>query len=502
MKKGILIGLAVMLLIASGLHSVAYVQAETQDTIYDGVHIDGIDVGGMTEKEAKKAFEDYVKQLNTAKVSFTAYGKSYDIRFSDAGLKFDGDDAVETAFAYGRTGNLLARYKEIQKLGKEPVDISIAKTIDEKKIAEQLERKTESINVEAENASLKREGGSFKIIEEEVGKEIDYDSTIKKMLDAMEEDWHGEDLKVEMDIKETEPEYKASDFEKVKDVLGTYSTKYTGTKDRELNLINGCSKIDGSIIFPGETFSVYEAASPFNKENGYHAANQYLNGEVVSGVGGGICQVSTTLYNAVLRAELEVVERAPHSMVVTYVPRSADAAIAGTYKDFKFKNDTDTPLYIEANVSGGMVHFTIYGEETRPSNRTIEFESKTLATNSPGEPIETVDKTKPAGYRRTTQAAHTGYKAELWKYVYVDGKLVESIKVNTSSYMASPARVTVGPEKDDKDKDKDKDKDNKDKDKDKDKDKNNKDKDKDKNKDKTTESTNDDSANDDSGDED
>lgn len=485
MKKRLWIVLAAALFIVSGLYFAAYAQAQTQDTIYDGVHIDGIDVSGMTKAEAQKAFDDYVKQLNTAKVSFTVDGKDYDIRFSDAGLEFDGEDAVETAFAYGRTGNLLMRYKEIQKISREPVEVSIAKTIDEKAFADRLKRMTKSINAEAENASLKREGGSFKIVEEQIGREIDYDSTIKKMLEAMEEGWHGDNLSVEIDIKETEPEYKASDFEKVKDVLGTYSTKYTGTKDRELNLINGCKKIDGSIIFPGETFSVYEAASPFNRENGYHAANQYLNGEVVSGVGGGICQVSTTLYNAVLRAELEVVERAPHSMVVTYVPRSADAAIAGTYKDFKFKNNTETPLYIEAGVSGGMVNFTIYGEETRPDNRTIEFKSKTLATNNPGKPIETVDKTKPAGYKRTTQAAHIGYKAELWKYVYVDGKLVDSIKVNTSSYMASPARVTVGPEKDDED-----DKDKKDKDKDKDgKDKN---KDKDKDKDKDTESPDDD----------
>lgn len=480
MKKGILIGLAVMLLLTGGLVSMSYVRAETQDTIYDGVHIDGIDVGGMTKTEAEAAFEDYVKQLNTAKVSFTADGKSYDIRFSDAGLEFDGADAVETAYAYGHTGNLLIRYKEIIEISKEPVDISITKAVDEKAFADRLKELTKDINTEAKNASIERTGGSFKVIDEEVGKEINYESTIQKMLDAMAEGWHGDDLTVEMDIEETEPEYKASDFEKVKDVLGTFSTKYTGTRDRELNLINGCSKIDGTVIFPGETFSVYEAASPFNKANGYHAANQYLNGEVVSGVGGGICQVSTTLYNAVLRAELEVVERAPHSMVVSYVPKSADAAIAGTYKDFKFKNNTDAPIYIEASAGGGTVKFTVYGEETRPSNRTIEFESKILSTNNPGDPIETVDKSKPAGYRKVTQAAHTGYKAELWKYVYVDGKLTESIKVNTSSYMASPARVTVGPEKDKDDKDKD------DKDKD-DKDKDDKDKDDKKKDDKTTE---------------
>ena len=93
------------------------------------------------------------------------------------------------------------------------------------------------------------------------------------------------------------------------------------------------------VLYPGDTFSAYEVVSPFTEENGYYMAGSYLNGKVVDSLGGGICQVSTTLYNAVLLAELEIVERAPHSMIVNYVEPSSDAAIAGTYKDFKFKND-------------------------------------------------------------------------------------------------------------------------------------------------------------------
>lgn len=451
MKKSILCGLAAIVLCIGSLICGAAAKAEAVDTIYDGVHIDGIDVSGMTKAEAEAAFEEYVEQLNNAMVSFTANGKSYDIVFSDAGLDFDGSDVVETAYAYGRTGNLLARYKEITQVKTEPVNISIAKTLDEDAMEEQLKELTEDIVVEAKNASIERSNGSFRIIDEEIGQDVDYEASLKKLYDLMEDGWQGDNLTVELEMKETEPEYTAADFEKVKDVLGTYSTNYTGTKNREKNLMNGCDKINGTVVYPGEVFSVYEATSPFTTDNGYYAANQYLNGEVVTGVGGGICQVSTTLYNAVLRAELQVEERSPHSMVVSYVPKSADAAIAGTYKDFKFKNDTDAPIYIEASAGGGTVKFTIYGEETRPSNRTIEFESKILSTTQPGAEIETVDKSKPAGYRQVTQAAHVGYSAELWKYVYEDGKLVESIKVNSSKYMASPARVTVGPEKDDTD---------------------------------------------------
>ena len=91
---------------------------------------------------------------------------------------------------------------------------------------------------------------------------------------------------------------------------------------------------------------MHDTISPLTEENGYYAAPSYSNGEVVDSIGGGVCQVSTTLYNAVLKAELEVVERSPHSMVVSYVKPSMDAAIAGDYKDFKFRNDTEVPIYI------------------------------------------------------------------------------------------------------------------------------------------------------------
>lgn len=453
MKRRIFVGLALLVFAVGCLGSVICSRAESQDTIYQGVYIDGMDVGGMTKAEAERTFEDYIEKLERAKVSFTAYGRSYDIAFSETGLKLDGEGAVEQAFAYGRTGNLLARYKEILEVKKSPVDITIDKSVNQNVLIRKLEELTEDVNVKARDASIARKNGVFVVTEEEVGKEIDYKATVNKMLEEMAAGWNGDDLSIALDIEETQPKYTAKDFEKVKDVIGAYSTKYTGTKDREKNLVNGCSKLDGTVLYPGEVLSVHDATYPYTKDNGYYAANQYLNGEVISGVGGGICQVSTTLYNAVLRAELKVEERAPHSMVVSYVPKSADAAIAGTYKDFKFSNDTDTPIYIEAAAGGGYVSFTIYGEETRPKSRTIEFKSKILSTMEPGEEIETLDKSKPAGYRRVTQAAHTGYTAELWKYVYEDGVLVESIKINSSTYNPSPARVTVGPEEEETEED-------------------------------------------------
>ena len=108
------------------------------------------------------------------------------------------------------------------------------------------------------------------------------------------------------------------------------------------------------------------------------------NGRTVDSIGGGACQLCTTLYNVVLRAELEVTQRQNHSMTVGYVKPSEDAAIAGTYKDLKFKNNYDTPIYLEGSVAGNTLTFTAYGKDTRPEGRTVEFVSETLGTTESG----------------------------------------------------------------------------------------------------------------------
>ena len=172
-------------------------------------------------------------------------------------------------------------------------------------------------------------------------------------------------------------------------------------------------------------------------------AGSYLNGKTVESLGGGICQVSSTLYNAVLMAELEVVERSPHSMLVSYVQESADAAIAGTYKDFKFKNNSDAPIYIEGyTTSDKQVVFTIYGQETRPANRKITYTNKIIST-TPAVTQLIADGAQGIGYRMV-ESGHNGCKAELYKNVYIDGKLQSSERVNKSSYMVSNRCVYYG----------------------------------------------------------
>nr|MCR5746947.1 VanW family protein [Lachnospiraceae bacterium] len=244
---------------------------------------------------------------------------------------------------------------------------------------------------------------------------------------------------------ESKPKGDADTLGKLTDVLGTFTTKFTNSgKDRVTNVSNGCRLVNGTLLYPGEQISISETISPMTEENGYALAGSYLNGRVVESFGGGICQVSTTLYQAVLRAELQVDERYNHSMVVNYVDHSGDAAIAEGIKDFKFTNNLENPIYIEGYTSPEKtITFTIYGVETRPSNRTLEFESVDLEEIVPeGEQI-VADSSMAAGSTRK-QSAHIGYRSELYKIVKVDGTETERVLINKSKYNAVPAILTVG----------------------------------------------------------
>jgi vancomycin resistance protein YoaR len=174
-----------------------------------------------------------------------------------------------------------------------------------------------------------------------------------------------------------------------------------------------------------------------------------MNGKVVDSLGGGICQVSTTLYNAVLKSELEVTERFNHSMIVSYVDPSADAAIAeSSGKDFKFVNNLDYPIYIEGYTENKKITFNIYGKETRDAGHSVKYESEVLEVISPTTDQIYADSSKPIGYI-VSDSAHTGYKARLWKVVTENGVEVSREQINSSTYKMTPRSATVGTATDD-----------------------------------------------------
>ena len=157
-----------------------------------------------------------------------------------------------------------------------------------------------------------------------------------------------------------EPRGSEEDLEQITDMMGSYTTNYKDSgQNRCDNISNATSKINGTLLYPGEEFSVYEAIGPLDAANGYELAGAYENGQTVESYGGGVCQVSSTLYAAMVYAGLPATERHAHSLPVDYLPAGLDATIAGSYLDLKFTNTFSQPLLIQASANGGTLTVTL-----------------------------------------------------------------------------------------------------------------------------------------------
>lgn len=422
----------------------ASAKTSDQDLIAMGVFVGEVDVSGMTKEEAKDAVEDYVSKNSDEKITLKIGNETMEITQNEIGVLWANEEVIEEAFDLGKTGNPIRRYKALKDLEFHNKVYEISYTADSELIRTVVEEKCTKLNKEATNMGLKKTEKGFEIIQGEQGVVVDETAAVENITNYIIEEFDGGDASIEIPTVVSEPLGSAEELAKVQDLLGSFQTSYkTSGSQRSQNITTGVGHIDGTVLYPGETFSTYEYVNPFTVENGYAMAGSYLNGKVVDSLGGGICQVSSTLYNAVLMAELEVAERSPHSMQVSYVQPSADAAIAGTYKDFKFKNDTNAPIYIEGyTTSDKQVVFKIYGQETRPANRTIKYTNKVLES-TPAATELIADGGQGIGYR-VVESGHNGCKAELYKEVYIDGVLQSSEKVNKSNYSVSNRKVYYG----------------------------------------------------------
>lgn len=422
-------------------------EAKEADTIKDGVYAGEIHLSGMTEQEATAEIQAYVDSLKDCLITLKSVeDQAVTVTAEELGMYWSNPEIVTEALSLGTKGNVIERYKQLKDLQFENHVYDIELDFSVENINTILVEKCAVYDRPAVDFGLKRENGKFVVTEGSTGYLLDVEMSIDTIYEYLISDWTRESCSIQLDVEVDEPKGSADMLAKVSDVLGTYTTSYsTSNSSRSANVANGCRLINGTLLYPGDEFSMTDTVAPFTTANGYYLAGSYLSGKVVDSVGGGICQVSTTLYNAILLSELEVTERYNHSMIVHYVEPSADAAIAESAgKDFKFVNTTEYPIYIEGVTTPDKnITFTVYGVETRPANRTVRYESKVLSTTPPGPEVIIADGGQPIGVV-DVQSAYTGYKAELWKVVTVDGVETERVQINSSSYKMVPRTATVG----------------------------------------------------------
>ena len=231
--------------------------------------------------------------------------------------------------------------------------------------------------------------------------------------------------------------YEAIDATLFQDVLGSISTNHTNNSNRNTNLKLACKAINGKLVRPGEIFSYNATLGERTEKKGYKPAGAYMAGKTVETVGGGICQVSSTLYYACLKADLEIVERTAHGYAVSYMPYGMDATVSWGALDYKFKNNTDYPIRIEAWVSGGQVHVKLIGTDTKDYYVKMTYET----VDGPNEGKVVYQDYKwdnKEGYTdgEVIQTAYTGrtVKSYRQKFDKATDKLISSTYESTSRY--------------------------------------------------------------------
>ena len=421
------------------------------DIIWDHIYIETVDVSGMNAEEANQALEGFTEEYKAQKIKLTAEEAVAEVTLGELGFQMkDAEQLVKEAVAYGKTGSVWSRYQKLQRL-KKPQNASHTKvTIDasygiDVNLAEKvISEKFSKLKGAAVDATIRRENGNFVITDGNAGIKVDIKGSVQDLNKYFGEiNWYPQEaesfvLKTTVD----EPDVTKEDLAQIQNVLGTFSTTFRHNNNRGKNIANATARINGMVLLPGEVMSASDAMGSRNAANGYLEAGSYLNGETVESYGGGVCQVSTTLYNAVILAELEIVERSSHSMLVDYVEPSMDAAISEGYLDLKIKNNTNAPIYIEGITNGGKLTFTVYGKETRPTGRVVTYESQILSSTDPG--AKFVATSNEVGYYKKAVSAHVGMKAKLWKVVTENGKEISREEFNKSSYKSSPAVYHVG----------------------------------------------------------
>ncbi|MBQ8639742.1 MAG: VanW family protein [Lachnospiraceae bacterium] len=269
-----------------------------------------------------------------------------------------------------------------------PLGFQTSYTVDAERLTAQILPLIESASLQPENGVIYKENERLLVSSGARGRSYSAETILGELTQLLicEEDGP---VFYEFPFTWVEPEISSRSLSFSEKPLGDYTTLGLGEPGRENNVKKSSAGINGTLVMPGETFSALTMYGPVTAENGYMEALTYNSGRQIPGIGGGICQTTTTLYNAALLAELEIVYRRPHSMIVSYVPPSLDAMVDyASWSDLVIRNNTEYPIYLESttgtNQEGrGYINVRIWGTETRPANRTVEYTYEVLAVKFP-----------------------------------------------------------------------------------------------------------------------
>lgn len=414
------------------------------------VYINGTNVGGYTKTEAVQVVTEKLNaKVDNLSIELLHGGKSWRFDHGD----FQVDNAVSQVVNSAYSVSKLGEKQTLKYLAENGANFNVALNLVIKNFDQTIDEIAEEIYTEPQNAFVEftpNEKQNFNVVAEKQGEELDKEMLMQKLEDGF---LNGDDIKIEIPTKKIEPEIKADFFADKLNLQSKFSTSIKNSQSgRRHNVALALKKLNGTIVKPNEIKSFNQIVGPQTESGGYESAIIIINGAFKNGIGGGICQASTTLYNALLLADVEVDEVHKHTLPVKYVEMALDAMVSEGTSDLVFKNTSDNDLYIKSYVKGDDATVEIYGKSL-PDGVTVKRSAEFIKSiPHSGDKIivdtngEYRDKVIYKGEYYRLKYPVDGYEAKAYKEYYKDGKLIDKQEIRHEKYSPQQGIVIEGAE--------------------------------------------------------
>ena len=344
------------------------------DKVYPGAYVLNNDLSGLNKEELHDALISLVNDINNKEVVVTANEQKFNISYKDLDANINYDDLEEKILNFGKDKGFFDKINLIKKPTN--IEYNFEVLFSEEKLTNFISTISSAIDASPTNASINISGG-INISNDTTGLKLNSSQLLDDIKNKIKDMNAPDTVEIAANIDVVEANIKASTLATVNNKISSFTTRYSaGPSGTNLQL--AAINIDNTIVMPGETFSTEKAIGPTTIENGFVSANTYVGGEVVPGIGGGVCQVASTLYNTMLRAGIIPTERLNHMMTVSYVPIGLDATLADNLIDLKFVNDFDYPIVINSYASNGNLTVEFWSNDTVMNGMTYEAVSVPL----------------------------------------------------------------------------------------------------------------------------
>lgn len=415
----------------------------------EGVTVEGVAIGGKTMSEAEAMLKELIaSKALSGKLPLTLNDQTYYFDLSTVPVTTNLADVLAQAFQLARSGNVEDVLTEAENIRTNGKAFTLTLQYDFSSISAQVAALAAEIDQPASSATfdkIDKDAHTVTIAQGTSGIAVDQQALVQSITTAL----MGGDYTTPIAIP-LQASPSISPDAQVTFLSTSAETSFSGSSSNRIyNIQKGADLINGYVLKPGETFSTNGVLGTRTLANGWKMANAYVSGTTEEQAGGGVCQLSSTLYNAVVKADLEIVSRRNHSMPVSYMRKGLDATInsVGNIIDFKFKNNTDSDVVIFAWTSGKTLHFKLYRcEFATDEYDEIRLTSEKIDTIYPsGEMVEELDPTLPVGSEEIVVERKNGERWQSYKNYYKDGKLVKTEKLAVSTYSAFDGKKLVGP---------------------------------------------------------